>query len=131
MKHTRILSLFTLLCAAIASLQIVHAATITVSNTNDSGASSLRQALADANDGATLTVNSCIVSGNSAEGGGGILSYGVGYGSASLTVNNSTLSGNSAAAGGGILNIWMAVTVTDSTLSDNSALAVGGGIYNN
>ncbi len=32
-----------------------HADTITVTNTNDSGAGSLRQALADANDGDTIT----------------------------------------------------------------------------
>src|SRR6266496_133247 len=32
-----------------------HAATITVTNTNDSGAGSLRQALADANNGDTIT----------------------------------------------------------------------------
>src|SRR6476660_2056215 len=31
-----------------------HAATITVANTNDSGAGSLRQAIADANDGDTI-----------------------------------------------------------------------------
>jgi hypothetical protein len=33
----------------------VHADIITVTNTNDSGAGSLRQALADANDGDTIT----------------------------------------------------------------------------
>jgi hypothetical protein len=46
--------LLTLLCAAIASLQIVRAAPITVTSTADSGAGSLRQALADANDGDTI-----------------------------------------------------------------------------
>ncbi len=47
----RILILFTLLGAAISSVQSVHAATITVTNLNDSGPGSLRQALADANSG--------------------------------------------------------------------------------
>jgi hypothetical protein len=47
----RILFTIALLCAAVASVQSVHAATITVVNTNDSGAVSLRQALADADDG--------------------------------------------------------------------------------
>ncbi|MEO8329651.1 MAG: choice-of-anchor Q domain-containing protein [Candidatus Nanopelagicales bacterium] len=46
--------LITLVLAAIASVQTAHAATITVTNTNDSGAGSLRQALADANDGDTI-----------------------------------------------------------------------------
>ena len=50
----RILFPITLLCAAIANVQMVHAATITVINTNDSGAGSLRQALADANNGDTI-----------------------------------------------------------------------------
>ncbi len=43
-----------LLFAAALSVQTVHAATITVMNTNDSGAGSLRQALADASDGDTI-----------------------------------------------------------------------------
>ena len=51
---TRILFLFTLLCVAMASLQIVHAATLTVTNTNDSGVGSLRGALASAVDGDTI-----------------------------------------------------------------------------
>src|SRR6266511_885838 len=34
---------------------LAHAATITVTNTNDSGAGSLRQALIDASDGDTIT----------------------------------------------------------------------------
>jgi hypothetical protein len=51
---TRILFLFTLLCAAVASWASVHAATITVTNTNDGGPGSLRQALAIAQDGDTI-----------------------------------------------------------------------------
>jgi hypothetical protein len=52
--NKRILILITLVCAAITSVQSVRAATITVTNINDSGAGSLRQALADANDGDTI-----------------------------------------------------------------------------
>ena len=45
----------TLLCAAtIAAVQIVHAARFTVTNTNDSGAGSLRDAIATANNGDTI-----------------------------------------------------------------------------
>jgi hypothetical protein len=48
------LFLFTLLCAAVASWQSVYAATITVTNTNDSGPGSLRQALFAAVSGDTI-----------------------------------------------------------------------------
>jgi hypothetical protein len=46
----RILFTIALLCAAVASVQSAHAATITIVNTSDSGAVSLSQALANAND---------------------------------------------------------------------------------
>jgi hypothetical protein len=49
-----LVAIVTLLLAAMASVQSVHAATITVTTTNDSGAGSLRQALVDANDGDTI-----------------------------------------------------------------------------
>jgi hypothetical protein len=49
-----LVAIITLLLAAMAGVQIVHAATITVMNTLDSGLGSLRQALADANDGDTI-----------------------------------------------------------------------------
>ena len=45
----RVLFIIVLLCAAVASVQSIHAATITIVNTNDSGTGSLRQPLADAN----------------------------------------------------------------------------------
>ena len=51
---TPIRFLFTLLCAAVASLQIVHASTLTVTNTSDSGVGSLRGVLASALDGDTI-----------------------------------------------------------------------------
>src|SRR5258705_5191092 len=57
---TRILFLLPLLCAAITSLQPIHAAMIPVTNTNDSGAGSLRQALADASDGDTINFNAAV-----------------------------------------------------------------------
>ena len=77
----------------------------------------------------TLTVQNCMVTGNTGEfggprGGGGIFN-GVG---ATLTVAGSTLSANSASNGGGIFNDGT-LTVTGSTLSGNTA-GDGGGIYN-
>jgi hypothetical protein len=50
----RILLLFTLFCAGVASVQNVHAAIIQVSNGNDVGPGSLRHALVQADDGDTI-----------------------------------------------------------------------------
>jgi hypothetical protein len=151
---TRILFLFTLLCAAIASLQSVHAVTITVMNTNDSGAGSLRAALTSANDGdtidfqaavtgaVTLTTGQLIVDKSVAISGPGANNLTVDANHASrvfyvspsttvtisgLTITNGSFNGN----GGGIYNDHATLTVTNSTLSGNSAPASdGGGIYN-
>jgi hypothetical protein len=49
-----------LLCLAVTSVQTVHAATLTVTSTADSGAGSLRQALADAIDGDTIQFASAL-----------------------------------------------------------------------
>jgi N-acetylneuraminic acid mutarotase len=98
------------------------------------------------NDHATLTVNSCAITGNSATdskyAGGGIFNdgscCGAGSGAATLTVVNSTISGNSASAGfgGGIMNLALGfpatLTVSNSTITGNTARdqAGGGGIDN-
>jgi hypothetical protein len=112
---------------------------ITVSGNNasrvfevDSGAQAVFAGIAVENGNAggilnfgSLTLDRCIVTGNSAlYYGGGILNEHV------LTVENSTLCGNQAAgAGGGIANFDL-LTVSGSTLSGNSA-PNGGGFYNN
>src|SRR6266550_1981949 len=80
---------------------------------------------------ATLRLSDCIVSGNSADFGGGIFNL-----NGALTVNNCTISGNEAAfSGGGIVSSGSGaaatLTITNSTISDNSATANdGGGILN-
>jgi hypothetical protein len=80
---------------------------------------------------ATLRLSDCVVSGNSADFGGGIFNL-----NGALTVNNCTISGNGAAfSGGGIVNsasgAAATLTITNSTISDNSATANdGGGILN-
>lgn len=107
------------------------------------------------NSGATLALNNCIVTGNSANSdAGGIYNagtltvtnstvsnnstlgrdaeYGGGiFNASTLIVNNSTISGNAAQfEGGGIYNhIYSTATITDSTLSANSAGFAGGGVY--
>ena len=82
---------------------------------------------ADAN--ATLTIDSSTISGNYAgDYGGGIANSGT------LTINNSTLSGNRGEfAAGAILNGFngdASLTVSNSTLSGNTTQLHGGGIFN-
>ena len=81
---------------------------------------------ADAN--ATLTIDSSTLSGNYAgDYGGGIANSGT------LTINNSTLSGNRGEfAAGAILNGFngdASLTVSNSTLSENTTQLHGGGIF--
>jgi hypothetical protein len=78
-----------------------------------------------ANDHGTLTISGCTISGNTVSNvGGGILNIGT------LTVSTSTLSRNGVGgnAGGGIENFGT-LTLTNCTVADNFA-AVGGGIFN-
>ena len=91
------------------------------------------------NDHATLTLNDCVISGNSASEGGGINNDAYNPDpdngeAAYLTVNNSTFTKNSAdSAGGGVYNNAFhrsgAVTINNSTFTANSA-GYGGCIYN-
>jgi hypothetical protein len=76
----------------------------------------------------TVTLNSSVISGNSATGaqGGGV------YNSGQLTLNKSTVTGNGtpAAQGGGIFNDTTGtVTLNSSTVTGNTATS-GAGIYN-
>ena len=129
-----------------------HAATITVNNTNDSGAGSLRQALADASDGDTidfsvtgtillnsdqLTVDKSVtISGPGAnvltvKSAGLFRVLTVNSGKtvtiSGLTVTNGHLSGVN--QGAGIFNSGT-LTVIDCTISNNTAQDNGGGIRN-
>ena len=90
---------------------------------------------------ATLTLNDCAISGNSAPYGGGVTNDAYndekGGSWAVLTISNSSLSGNSAGYdGGGVFNTsgrWTGavLTINNSTFSMNSAGYYGGGIDNN
>jgi hypothetical protein len=95
------------------------------------------------NDGSTLSVAYCVISGNMTSGaggdGGGIFNNANSSGHAALTISNSVVSGNSAlgnSSGGGVFNNGAGplhhatVELNDSTISGNSA-AHGAGIYNN
>jgi len=128
-----------------------HAATIMVTNTNDNGPGSLRQALALANDGdtidatgisgvITLTSGELLVSqsvtikgpgadllavdGNAAGTVFQVVSMGP------VTISDLTIRNANGRFGGGIFNGGVGpVTVSNSALSGNTA-AFGGGVYN-
>lgn len=99
--------------------------------------------------GGTFTLTDCVVSGNTADFGGGLYTdatttltrtvvsgntatnWGAGiYSEDTLTLTNSTVSGNTAATNGGGINSVGAMTLINSTVSGNVATN-GGGIYNN
>src|SRR6266404_5368504 len=87
------------------------------------------------NDGGTLSVINCTLSGNHSPLSGGAIDNFAGESSATLTVESSTLTGNLADDyGGGIANLVSGpnnatLTINNSTLSANTGLA-GGGIVN-
>src|SRR6266700_1224769 len=152
-----VLFFITLLCAAMASVQIVHAATITVTSTNDSGVGSLRQALVDANDGDTidfsvtgtitltsaelvvnknnLTIsgpgpNQLIVQRSTAVGTPAFRVFHISSGK-TVTISGLTITkGYASGNGGGIYNDHATLTVSDCTISGNAGPYGGGGIYN-
>ena len=132
-----------------------RAATITVTNTNDSGAGSLRQAIADANDGdtidfgvtgtITLTTGELLVNkGISISGPGsdhltvdgnhasGVFQVQVDSGGPAA-IDGLTITNGNSTHGGGISNESSTLTVRNCTISGNSATSAfgtGGGIDN-
>jgi hypothetical protein len=156
-----LVAMITLLCAAMASVQSVHAATITVINTNDSGAGSLRQALADANDGDTIdfdpAVTSCpppgckitlfsgellvnasiTISGPGADalavGGANVFRvFEISFGKSVTISGLGITAGNGNSNGnGGGILNNGTLTVTNCVIGGNHSGSSGGGIYNN
>lgn len=75
---------------------------------------------------ATATIENVIVSGNTANKGGGIYIDSVAQG---VTIENSTISGNTANSGyGGGIATWSSLTLSNSTVSGNTADDNGGGV---
>ena len=132
-----------------------QAATITVTNTNDNGAGSLRQAIVDAVNGDTIdfgvtgtitlttgglpvikaiSINGpgpdhLTVDGNHASGVFQVQLDGGG----AATIAGLTITNGNANRGGGISNEFSMLTVSNCTISGNSApdvFGVGGGIFN-
>ena len=147
---TRLVFLITLLCAAVASSQNVHAASITVINTNDSGPGSLRQALADAHDGDTINFS---VSGTISLARDGFIvrkSISIhGPGAANLaikgarsavffvspdltvTISGLTIRNGASSGGGGIINEGSTLRVLFCVLSNNNGTGEPGGAIAN
>src|SRR6266498_2799533 len=135
---------------------LAHGATITVTNTNDSGAGSLRQALLDASDGDTITFavtgtigltsgellvdksitisgpgsGSLAVDGNATSRVFHIVS-GKNVTISGLTITNGFTSGDFPDdSGAGIYNDYAKVTLSNCRISGNFAGGNGGAIYN-
>jgi hypothetical protein len=141
------------LCVAMVGVQCAHAAALTVSSTADSGAGTLRAALASAANGDTidatgisgtillttgelLVSNSVVITGpgpaNLAVDGGGVsrvfrIESGRTVTISSLTITNGR---SEFGIGGCIYNDHSTLTVSNCILSGNSANADGGAIYN-
>lgn len=81
------------------------------------------------NEGSTLSVINCAVSGNSTDSTGGGISDGFMTGG-TLMIESSTLSGNYAGDYGGGIENSGTLTINNSTLSGNTGEFAGGGIYN-
>lgn len=137
--------------AAAASLQSVHAATIAVTSTADSGPGTLRDALASAPNGDTidltgisgtilLTSSQLVVTnsvtivgpGNDTVKIDGNATNRVFYvgSNTTATVTSLTITQGYADDGGGVYNDHATLTVTNCNLTSNLAPLRGGGVYN-
>jgi len=149
----REVQLFALLCAIMAGTSSIHAATITVTNTADSGAGSLRDALAMASDGDTIQFDAALngqsIMLTSAElaidkhitiDGPGADQLAVTRSSGAfrifhvlpdhiVTIEGLTISAGQGINGGGLLNDHATLTLNNCAVQNNSA-RFGGGVYN-
>ena len=152
------LQLFALLCAMMAGTQSLHAGTITVTTTADSGAGSLRAAIAAASDGdtiqfdaalngqtITLTSAELVIDKNVTISGPGPNLLAVSSGSAqfrifhvmsghTVTIGGLTIS-HGVGTGGGVLNEQATLTLANCTVSNNKGGVspngtLAGGIFN-
>jgi len=148
----RLIRLISLTAAVSAVTSAAYAATIAVTNTDDSGAGSLRHALAIANDGDTITFTAAgsillatgelfvdktvTIAGPRAEnvivdGNGSSRVFHIAP-QRSVTLSNLIIRNGAASAndGGGIYNDQATLTLNNCTLTGNAA-DYGGAIYNN
>ena len=127
-------------------------ATLTVTNTNDSGAGSLRRAIADASSGATinfmipgsfntitLSSGEILIDKNLTIDGPGAEKLSISGNSASrvfeissgveVTIQGISITNGSSNLGGAIYNLGL-LTISDCTLSNNDSSIYGGAVYN-
>jgi hypothetical protein len=148
MRRTTIFTIALLLLAA--TTMSAHAAIMSVTNTNDSGPGSLRQALADANDGDTirfavtgaiqLTSGELVIDKSITISGPGPDMLAVSRSSNTqfgifhvmpgqiVSIQGLTISGGSADSGGGVLNDQATLTLSNCSVVNNVASQEGGGI---
>ncbi len=153
--HTPPMKLSLKLLASLVSASFclqASAATITVINTSDSGAGSLRQAISDSSSGdtidfdsslngqtITLTSGELLIDKNLTITGPGANQLAINGNAAGrvfeitsgidVTISGLTITNGNALFGGGIYNVGHSLTIANSTLSGNSARKAGG-IYN-
>ena len=129
-----------------------HATTIIVSNTNDNGPGSLRQALVDANDGDTIdatgvsgtitltsgqllvdksvTINGAGADVLALDGNATSRVFQIVTGAKTVSISGLTIRNGQGGNGGGIENArTVTLTIINSTLSGNAA-GLGGGVFN-
>jgi hypothetical protein len=147
------LQLFALLCAMTAATQSLHASSITVTTTADSGAGSLRAAIAAASNGDTIqfaaALNGQSISLTSAQlaidkhitiSGPGPNQLAVTRSSGTfrifhvlpdhaVTMEGLTISNGKGILGGGLLNDHATLTLNNCAVQNNQA-RYGGGVYN-
>ena len=151
------LNLRSWLCLALvySAATSAHANIITVTNTNDSGPGSLRQALADANDSDTinfavtgtigltsaelLVAKSISISGPGADvlainGNATYRVFHIASGKivtvSELNITNGNANKQPVPDGGGIYNDHATLTLTNCTITNNMAFRDGGGVHN-
>jgi predicted outer membrane repeat protein len=150
-KRTALVTLLLLLGLAVGGVPVARAATGTVTNTNDSGAGSLRQVIADATPGdtivfaagaagtITLTSGELSINKNLTIIGPGASSLAISGNDASrvfnvpggvaASIHGVTIQNGRAADGGGIWNSGT-LTLNRVVVTSNTATNDGGGIYN-
>lgn len=154
-----LVTIVTLLYAAIASVQGVHAATLVVTTTADSGAGSLRDTIAAASAGDTIQFDTMLkgqtitltsaellinknltidgpgadqltVHRSTANGTPAFRIFEIDNNSTAVTIAGLTIAnGNTPDTGGGILSGGYGLTIANCVISGNSSPNFGGGIY--
>ncbi len=141
------------ICGALAAGQ-AHATTFNVTNNNDSGPGSLRQAIIDSNSvSGTNVIEMSAISGQTINltggqlysydnlltingagvtidaGGNSRVLYAVGIYTNEVTVNDLVITGGNAASGAGLRTVNVSLELNNSTITGNTATGTGGGHF--